>query len=89
MPDLLIRVATDDDVAAAGALTAQAYHTDGLVSDGDDYVDELMDAVRRAREASLLVALTPTDARDDAGSAIRTRTTSAGVVPIRRPWWAL
>jgi ribosomal protein S18 acetylase RimI-like enzyme len=68
MPDLLIRVATDDDVAAAGALTAQAYHTDGLVSDGDDYVDELMDAVRRAREARLLVARTPTDAFDDSGS---------------------
>jgi ribosomal protein S18 acetylase RimI-like enzyme len=68
MPDLLIRVATDDDVAAAGALTAQAYHTDGLVSDGDDYVDELMDAVRRAREARLLVARTPTDALDDSGS---------------------
>jgi ribosomal protein S18 acetylase RimI-like enzyme len=68
MPELLIRVATDDDVAAAGALTAQAYHTDGLVSDGDDYVDELMDAVRRAREARLLVARTPTDALDDSGS---------------------
>jgi ribosomal protein S18 acetylase RimI-like enzyme len=67
MPDLLIRVATDDDVAAAGALTAQAYHTDGLVTDGDDYVDELMDAVRRAREASLLVALTPTDTAQDVG----------------------
>ncbi len=68
MPDLLIRVATDDDVAAAGALTAQAYTTDGLVRDGDDYVDELMDAVRRAREASLLVALEPgevVDALDD------------------------
>ncbi len=61
MPDLLIRVATDDDVAAAGALTAQAYQTDGLLPDGDDYVDELVDAARRAREASLLVALTPTD----------------------------
>lgn len=65
MPDLLIRVATDDDVAAAGALTAQAYHTDGLVSDGDDYVDELMDAVRRAREASLLVAVAPVEAEVD------------------------
>jgi ribosomal protein S18 acetylase RimI-like enzyme len=64
MPDLLIRVATDDDVAAAGALTAQAYHTDGLITDGDDYVDELMDAVRRSREASLLVALTPADGDD-------------------------
>ena len=75
MPDLLIRVATDDDVAAAGALTAQAYQTDGLVRDGDDYVDELMDAVRRAREASLLVALAPgettgprPDADDDVDS---------------------
>ena len=68
MPDLLIRVATDDDVAAAGALTAQAYQTDGLVRDGDDYVDELLDAVRRSREASLLVALaTVEDKFDDTG----------------------
>lgn len=69
MPDLLIRVATDDDVAAAGALTAQAYQSDGFVRDGDDYVDELVDAVRRAREASLLVALAPAEdgARDRAG----------------------
>ena len=80
MPDLLIRVATDDDVAAAGALTAQAYHSDGLIDDGDDYVDELMDAVRRAREASLLVALTPSDERvegdedEDAPSLVGTLT---------------
>ena len=68
MPDLMIRVATEDEAAAAGALTAEAYQTDGLISDGDAYVEELMDAVRRAREASLLVALAPPDgARDGDG----------------------
>ena len=69
MPDLLIRVATDDDVTAAGALTAQAYTADGLVSDGDDYVEELVDAVRRAREARLLVAFAPPAAGRDEDAA--------------------
>lgn len=57
MADLIIRFAEGDDVAAAGALTADAYLADGLVSDGDGYLGELLDAARRAREATLLVAL--------------------------------
>lgn len=65
MPDLMIRVASEDEAAAAGALTAEAYQTDGLIADGDAYVEELMDAVRRAREASLLVALAPSDGARD------------------------
>src|SRR5829696_5624789 len=70
MPDLLIRLATEDEAAAAGALTAEAYSTDGLISDGDAYVDELVDAVRRAREASLLVALAPAEGvRDEVEGA--------------------
>lgn len=59
MPDLEVRVATADDVAAAGALTAEAYHSDGLIDDGDEYLEELLDAARRADEATLLVALVP------------------------------
>lgn len=59
MADLLIRVATADDVAAAGALTAEAYHSDRLIDDEDEYLAELLDAERRAREATLLVALVP------------------------------
>lgn len=61
MPDLTIRVAaSDDEVAAAGALAAEAYHADHIIDDGDEYLDELADAARRAREATLLVALVPT-----------------------------
>lgn len=72
MTDRVIRVAAgDDDVAAAGALTAEAYHADGLIDDGDEYLEELLDAARRAREATLLVALVPADPwheRDDDAS---------------------
>ncbi|MGV8967160.1 MAG: GNAT family N-acetyltransferase [Cellulomonas sp.] len=59
MAELLIRVATPHDIAAAGALTAEAYHADRLIDDEDEYVAELLDAERRAREATLLVALVP------------------------------
>lgn len=52
-----VRVAGPDDVTAAGALTAEAYLADGLLGDDDGYTDELRDAVRRAAEAVLLVAV--------------------------------
>ncbi len=55
-----IRVARPDDVVAVGALTAEAYLADGLLSDDDDYAAELRDAQRRADEAVLLVATTAT-----------------------------
>ncbi len=55
-----IRVARPDDVVAVGALTAEAYVADGLLEDDDDYAAELRDAQRRAEEAVLLVAATPT-----------------------------
>ena len=61
MPDRVIRVATDADVAGAGVLTAEAYRADGLVGDSDDHLGELLDSARRAREATLLVALVPTE----------------------------
>lgn len=55
-----IRVARPDDVVAVGALTAEAYVADGLLADDDDYAAELRDAQRRADEAVLLVATSPT-----------------------------
>jgi ribosomal protein S18 acetylase RimI-like enzyme len=58
MTDLEVRAAaSDDEITAAGALTAEAYHADRLIDDGDEYRDELLDSSRRAREAMLLVAV--------------------------------
>ncbi len=56
----VVRVARPDDVAAAGALTAEAYIADGLLDDDDGYAAELRDAQRRAAEAVLLVAVSAT-----------------------------
>jgi len=52
----VIEVATGDQIADAGALTAEAYLADRLLLDDDPYELELRDAARRAREATLLVA---------------------------------
>ena len=57
---VVVRVARPDDVAAVGALTAEAYVADGLLEDDDDYAAELRDAQRRSDEAVLLVAALPT-----------------------------
>ncbi|KRD41185.1 GCN5 family acetyltransferase [Cellulomonas sp. Root930] len=57
----VVRVAAGPQVADAGALTAEAYLADRLVDATDSYADELRDAERRAREATLLVALLPRD----------------------------
>ncbi|MBT0995354.1 GNAT family N-acetyltransferase [Cellulomonas sp. DKR-3] len=51
-----VAVARGDQVADAGALTAEAYLADRLVDADDDYERELRDAQRRAREATVLVA---------------------------------
>ncbi len=60
-----VRVARGDDEDAAGELTALAYRADGLLLEVDPYAEELRDAHRRAREATLLVATVPTgDGRD-------------------------
>ncbi|HEY0217334.1 MAG TPA: GNAT family N-acetyltransferase [Cellulomonas sp.] len=53
-----VRVARPDDLAQAGALTAEAYHADRLLDGDDEYEVELRDAERRSREAVLLVAAT-------------------------------
>lgn len=57
-----VRVARPEDHDQAGALTAEAYHADGLLVTDPEYADELRDAARRAREAVLLVATVPGDA---------------------------
>jgi ribosomal protein S18 acetylase RimI-like enzyme len=54
-----VRVARPEDHDQAGALTAEAYHADGLLVTDPEYADELRDATRRAREAVLLVATVP------------------------------
>ncbi|NLE70985.1 MAG: GNAT family N-acetyltransferase [Actinomycetales bacterium] len=52
-----VRVAEPDDLERVGELTAQAYLTDALVDPDHWYVGELRDAARRAREATVLVAV--------------------------------
>ncbi|GEA89449.1 GNAT family N-acetyltransferase [Cellulomonas cellasea] len=60
MGDVRVRVATGvHELRDVGALTAEAYHADRLLSPDDDYTVELRDAERRAGEAVLLVALVP------------------------------
>ncbi|WP_456844363.1 GNAT family N-acetyltransferase [Cellulomonas sp. P5_C6] len=59
MSSAVVRVARGGHVADAGALTAEAYLADRLVDATDSYADELRDAERRSREATLLVALLP------------------------------
>ncbi len=53
---LVVRTASALDAADAGALTAEAYLADRLVSADDAYTVELRDAERRRHEATLLVA---------------------------------
>lgn len=66
MTGAVVRVATGAQVADAGALTAEAYLADRLVGAEESYADELRDAERRAREATLLVALVPPGEGDGA-----------------------
>ena len=62
MSDLEVRVAgSDAEITAAGALTAEAYHADRLIDDGDEYRDELLDSAHRAAEAILVVAVLHVD----------------------------
>ncbi|GEK22745.1 GNAT family N-acetyltransferase [Cellulomonas xylanilytica] len=66
MPGAVVRVAAGAQVADAGALTAEAYLADRLVDADEAYAEELRDAERRAREATLLVALVPPGEGDGA-----------------------
>ena len=66
MTGAVVRVAVGPQVADAGALTAEAYLADRLVDATESYADELRDAERRAREATLLVAVVPPGEGDGA-----------------------
>ncbi len=59
MTGVVVRVAQGRQIDDAGALTAEAYLADRLIDASDAYAQELQDAQRRAREATLLVALAP------------------------------
>lgn len=54
---VVVRRARPSELEAVGALTLQAYRTDGYVSDETDYVDELLGAAARDAEAELWVAV--------------------------------
>lgn len=58
------RAESAEEIEAAGAITAEAYLADRLVTNDDAYLVELTDARRRATEAILLVALVPRDEGD-------------------------
>jgi ribosomal protein S18 acetylase RimI-like enzyme len=64
-----VRVARPEELAQAGALTAEAYHADRLLDLDEEYEAELRDAERRAAEAVLLVAVVPAGDDAPAGAA--------------------
>jgi len=58
-----VRPVHTEELAEVGELTAAAYAADGLLAEGDPYAEHLRDAVTRAREAEVYVALL--DGRED------------------------
>jgi ribosomal protein S18 acetylase RimI-like enzyme len=54
---VLVRPAHTSELAEIGELTVAAYTADGLVADDDPYAEHLRDAVTRAHEAELYVAV--------------------------------
>ena len=54
-----VRPARTSELADIGDLTVAAYLADGAVTEDDDYTERLRDAVTRAREAELYVAVLP------------------------------
>jgi ribosomal protein S18 acetylase RimI-like enzyme len=52
-----IRPAHTSELAEVGELTVTAYTVDGFIGEDDDYGEHLRDAVTRAREAEVYVAL--------------------------------
>lgn len=69
-----IRPALTDELARVGDLTAQAYLADDLIDADHRYVEELRAAVRRAEEATVLVAV-------EEGAVIGTVTLTDGDSP--------
>lgn len=59
-----VRIARPEELAEVGRLTAEVYVGDGFMSATDDYVSVLADAVGRAGQAELWVAV---DEQDDPG----------------------
>ena len=84
-PVVVRTAATDSEIAAAGALTAEAYHADRLINDDDEYADELRDASRRAREATLLVAALPGDDEDVVVGTITLAPAGSSYAEVARP----
>ena len=58
--DVEIRLVSPDEIVAVGRLTAETYVGDGFVDAADEYVDQLADTARRAREAEIWVAVDET-----------------------------
>ena len=56
-PGFEVRRARPEELAEVGRLTAQAYVGDALLDADDGYVEQLVDAPRRAREAEVWVAV--------------------------------
>ena len=84
-PVVVRTAATDSEIAAAGALTAEAYHADRLINDDDEYADELRDASRRAREATLLVAVLPSTSEDVVVGTITLAPAGSSYAEVARP----
>jgi GNAT superfamily N-acetyltransferase len=55
--EIEIRIARPDELARIGELTATTYVAAGYISPASDYITRLRDAVSRATEAELLVAV--------------------------------
>ena len=56
---VLVRPAHTSELGEVGALTVTAYTVDGVLAGDDPYVAHLADAVTRAREAEVYVAVQP------------------------------
>jgi GNAT superfamily N-acetyltransferase len=52
-----IRRVRPEELEEVGRLTAEVYVGEGFIPEGDDYVRELVDTPRRAREAEIWVAV--------------------------------
>ena len=56
-----VRLADESDLDAVGRVTVEAYREDGFLDEDVDYMGELADARRRAREAEVWVAVEGAD----------------------------
>ncbi len=79
-----VRMARPDEIAAAGALTAEVYLADRLLDADDDYGTQLGDASRRAREAMLLVATLPCEESGGGETVVGTVTLAPYGTALRR-----